>query len=314
VPTHPDVLVGLHTGDDAGVVRLTGELALVQTVDFITPVVDDPFRFGQVAAANSLSDVYAMGGSPLTAMNVLAYPACDVSNSTVAAILAGGADKIAEAGASLVGGHTVDNPELVYGLAVTGRVHPGRFLTNAGARPGDRLVLTKPLGLGLLATAVKAGLAGPQDAAAMAEVMAALNRVAGEALQPCGADAATDVTGFGFAGHALGIARESGVDLVVQLERIPVLGGARHALATGMVPAGAYRNRDAYRERLQIRRSDADDTALLLCDPQTSGGLLVALPPQQVAPYLDRVYGARGGDWAREIGEVATGAGALIVE
>ena len=307
------MLVGLHTGDDAGVVRLTAELALVQTVDFITPVVDDPFRFGQVAAANSLSDVYAMGGVPLTAMNLLAYPACDVAVDAVAAILAGGSDKIAEAGASLVGGHTVDNPELLYGLSVTGLVHPERFLTNAGARPGDRLVLTKPLGLGLLATAVKGGLAKPEDAAGMAEVMAALNRAAGEALLPCGATAATDITGFGFAGHALGIARESGVDLVVHVEQLPLLAGARQALATGLIPAGAYRNRDAYARLLDLRCASPEDTALLVCDPQTSGGLLVALPPEQVAQYLDRVRAA-GGAWAREIGEVVAGTGFLTVE
>jgi len=305
--------VGLHTGDDAAVVRLTGDLALVQTVDFISPVVDDPFHFGQIAAANSLSDVYAMGGTPLTAMNLLAYPACDVTPATVAAILAGGADKIAEAGASLVGGHTVDNPELLYGLSVTGLAHPQRFLTNAGAQPGDRLVLTKPLGLGLVATAFKGGLAEPGEAVEMARVMAALNRAAGEALLPCGATAATDITGFGFAGHALAIARESGVNLVVRLEQMPVLAGARQALATGLIPAGAYRNRDAYLGQMDLRVAAPEDAALLLCDPQTSGGLLVALPPAHRAEYVDRVLGASGG-WAKDIGEVTRGAGLLIVE
>lgn len=307
------MLVGLHTGDDAAVVRLSDELALVQTVDFISPVVDDPFRFGQIAAANSLSDVYAMGGAPLTAMNLLIYPACDVTPATVAAILAGGSDKVAEAGANLVGGHTVDNPELLYGLSVTGLAHPRRFLTNAGARPGDRLVLTKPLGLGLVATALKGGLAAPGEAEEMAQVMVALNRVAGEALLPCGATAATDITGFGFAGHALAIARESGVNLVVRLEQVPILAGARNALATGLIPAGAYRNRDAYGARLDLRVPNPEDTALLLCDPQTSGGLLVTLPPAQSAAYLDRVQGL-GGGWARDIGVVTSGAGTLIVE
>jgi selenide,water dikinase len=307
------VLVGLHTGDDAGIARLTDDLALVQTVDFITPVVDDPFRFGQIAAANSLSDVYAMGGAPFTAMNLLAYPVCEVASDTVASILAGGADKIAEAGASLVGGHTVDNPELLYGLSVTGRVHPLRFLTNAGARPGDRLVLTKPLGLGLLATALKGGLAREQDVAVMTEVMASLNRGAGEALQACGATAATDITGFGFAGHATGIARESRVDLRVRWQTVPILDGARDALATGLIPAGAYRNRDSFADLLHVACPSPEDVTLLLCDPQTSGGLLVALPPARAKEYLERVWAA-GAPWAVEVGEVTAGSGRLIVE
>ncbi|GAB4255738.1 MAG: selenide, water dikinase SelD [Deferrisomatales bacterium] len=305
------MLVGLHTGDDAGVYRLADDLALVQTVDFITPVVDDPRAFGRIAAANSLSDVYAMGGRPLTALNVLCYPVCDVPGEAVREILAGAAEAVAEAGASLVGGHTVDNPELVFGLSVTGRVHPDRILSNRGARPGDRLVLTKPLGLGLVATAVKAGLARPDHARAMAETMGALNRVAGEALTAFGARAATDVTGFGLAGHALAVARESAVDLRLWWEAVPVLAGAREALTLGLIPAGAYRNRDAFAERLRVE-AGGEEAALLLCDPQTSGGLLVALPADRAEPYV-RALRDRGVREAAVVGEAVPGEGRLAV-
>lgn len=307
------MLVGLHTGDDAGVYLLDDNRALVQTVDFITPVVDDPFLFGRIAAANSLSDVWAMGGRPLTALNVVCYPACDVPPRVLAEILAGGSRAVREAGASLLGGHTVDNPELVYGLAVTGLVDPARLLTNAGARPGDRLVLTKPLGLGLLSTAVKAGLADPTHARAMGEVMAALNRTAGELLAEFGARAATDVTGFGLAGHALAVARESRVDLAVAWGAVPVLPGAREALRLGLVPAGAYRNRDAYRDRLELAVPQADDASVLLCDPQTSGGLLAALPPARAEAYAARLRD-EGVAWASVVGEVRPGTGRLRLE
>lgn len=307
-----NVLVGVHTGDDAGVYRLAEDLALVQTVDFITPVVDDPFLFGQIAAANSLSDVYAMGGVPLTALNVVCFPACELAGGALGEVLAGGASKLREAGASLVGGHTIDNPELVYGLAVTGRVDPRRILTNGGARPGDRLVLTEPLGLGVVATALKAGLAAPEDERLLGEVMARLNRVAARWMQEHGATAATDVTGFGFAGHALAICRESRVDAVIDWGSVPLLPGARAALGSGLIPAGAYRNRDAYASRLTIASPDADSIGLLLCDPQTSGGLLVALPPERAEAYARRLRD-EGLSYARVVGEVRSGAGRLAV-
>jgi selenide, water dikinase len=313
VPVDPNVLVGLHTGDDAGVYLLDEARALVQTVDFITPVVDDPHLFGQIAAANSLSDVYAMGGRPLTALNVLCYPACELGVGVVGEILAGGASKIREAGASLVGGHTVDSPELLYGLAVTGLVAPGLVLSNAGAGPGDLLVLTKPLGLGLLATAVKAGLADPGHARGMGEVMAALNRLAGELLVEFGATAATDVTGFGLAGHALAVARESRVDLALRWSAVPVLPGAREALALGLVPAGAYRNRDAYGARLELSVPAPEDVSLLLCDPQTSGGLLAAVPAGRAEAYARRLRD-EGVPWAAVVGEVREGSGRLVLE
>lgn len=312
VPVDANVLVGLHTGDDAGVYRISDDLALVQTVDFITPVVDDPFLFGQIAAANSLSDVYAMGGVPLTALNVVCFPACELPGGALAEVLAGGSAKVREAGASLLGGHTVDNPELVYGLCVTGRVDPRRMLTNAGACPGDRLVLTEPLGLGVLATAVKAGLAAPQDERLMAEVMARLNRVAAEQMLEHRATAATDVTGFGFAGHALAICRESRVDAEIEWSSVPLISGARDALSLGLIPAGAYRNREAYLGRLTIEVSDADAAGLLLCDPQTSGGLLVALPPDRAEPYARRLR-EEGLAFAQVVGELVPGEGRLTL-
>lgn len=306
------MLVGLHTGDDAGVYRLAEDLALVQTVDFITPVVDDPYLFGQIAAANSLSDVYAMGGEPLTALNVVCYPACDLSTEALGEILAGGASKIAEAGASLVGGHTVDNPELVYGLSVTGRVDPRRLLTNAGARPGDLLVLTEPLGLGMVSTAVKAGLASEEAARQMGEVMARLNRLAAKWLPEFGATAATDVTGFGLAGHALALCRESRLGARLRWEAVPLLSGARQAAALGLIPAGAYRNRDAYAPRLRLEVADADTVSLLLCDPQTSGGLLVALPADRAEAYAARLRD-EGLAGTAVVGECAEGDGRLTV-
>jgi len=294
------------------VYRLNRSLALVQTVDYITPVVDDPFRFGQIAAANALSDVYAMGGTPLTALNVLLYPACDLDPETVARILKGGADKVREAGASVVGGHTVDNPELVYGLAVTGWVHPECLWCNSRLEPGDALVLTKPLGLGLLATAAKAGMARPEDAQRMAEVMAGLNRWAAEAARGLPVHGATDVTGFGLAGHARNLARESGVDVVFRWESLPVLPGAREALLAGLVPGGAYRNRDALGPALDVRTGGGEDAALIVCDPQTSGGLLLALPPAAAHALVSRLE-RQGNRWAAVVGEAVPGEGRVVV-
>lgn len=311
VPADSNLLVGLRTGDDAGVYRLSDDLALVQTVDFIGPVVDDPYLFGQIAAANSLSDVYAMGGRPITAMNVLLFPCRELPAGDVAAILAGGAEKIAEAGASLAGGHTVECPELFYGLSVTGTVDPARMTTNAGVSPGDLLVLTKPLGAGLVSTALKAGLARREDAEAMGLSMARLNRAAAEAAAKAGARAATDVTGFGLAGHALGMAKASGVDLRIDFKALPLLSGATEALANGLIPAGAHANAMQYREDVRNSRPEAEDELLILCDPQTSGGLLVAIAPANLSSLLDAL--GEAGVPASAIGEAVPGAGRIEV-
>ena len=284
----PRVLVGRETFDDAGVFRLSDDLALVQTVDFFAPIVDDPYRFGRVAAANALSDVYAMGGTPLTAMNVVAFPEGTLPLAVLTEILRGGQDAVHEAGARLVGGHTVTDPELKYGLAVTGTVHPDRILSNAGARPGDHLVLTKPIGTGILATAGKRGMLAEAHAETLYASMASLNAGAAAAAVALGARCATDVTGFGLLGHARHIARASAVRLVLEVDAIPVLPGAREALVAGCVTGGAARNEAWVTD--DVDWADVGpETRALLTDPQTSGGLLVALDPAQVPAFLSRV-------------------------
>jgi selenide,water dikinase len=289
----PRLLVGHETFDDAGVFVVADGLALVQTVDFFAPIVDDPYAFGQVAAANALSDVYAMGGMPLTAMNVVAFPTGKLPIEVLSEILRGGQDKVHEAGASIVGGHTVTDEELKYGLSVTGRADPRRLLTNAAARPGDRLLLTKPVGSGLLATAVKRDdRALPADTVEiLVAAMSRLNRLASEVAVALALRCATDVTGFGLAGHASHIGRASDVTIVLDAARVPVLGDARGAWERGARTGGAERNL-AYLEAL-VDWQGADAWArALLTDPQTSGGLLVAVPPSLVAEYLSRVPGA----------------------
>jgi selenide,water dikinase len=291
------LLVGRETFDDAGVYLVAADLALVQTVDFFAPIVDDPYDFGQIAAANALSDVYAMGGQPLTALNIVAFPTDELPLSVLTDILRGGQEKVHEAGAFIVGGHTVIDSELKYGLAVTGRAHPKFLLTNAGAKPGDRLVLTKPIGNGVLVTALKRGILPASAGAAMIDMMKRLNGNASRAALACGAGCATDITGFGLLGHASHIARASNATLVIHAASVPILDGAREALEQGATTDGLKRNAK-YLEDLVSWLGTSDDDRALLCDPQTSGGLLVAVPPGRVANYLSRVEGAT------EIGEV----------
>jgi len=302
------LLVGRETFDDAGVYLIADDFALVQTVDFFAPIVDDPFDFGQVAAANALSDVYAMGGQPLTALSIVAFPSADLPLAVLTEILRGGQEKVHEAGAFVVGGHTVIDTELKYGLAVTGRAHPQFLLTNAGAKPGDRLVLTKPVGNGILATALKRGILSAADGVVMIDMMKRLNGNASRAALACGVKCATDVTGFGLLGHASHIARASGVTLVIHAASVPVLAGARDALAAGATPDGLKRNAEYLTDLVSWGSTSGDDRALL-CDPQTSGGLLVAVPPGRVANYVSRVEGAT------EIGEVVErGPVAIVVD
>jgi len=296
-PADSRLIVGLDTFDDAGVFALSDDLALVQTVDFFAPIVDDPYAFGQIAAANALSDVYAMGGEPLTAMNIVGFPAGKLPLEALTEILRGADDKIREAGAVVVGGHSVIDDEVKFGLSVTGRVAPRAVLTNAHAVPGDRLVLTKPIGTGVLATAAKRGEIEPQDEATLIATMSALNRDAARAARDAGARCVTDVTGFGLLGHASHIARASGVTIVIRAADVPLLPGAREALARGVRTGGAERNREYVEPLVDWGRADAIQRELLV-DPQTSGGLLVALPGGRVADYLTSVPGAA------EIGEV----------
>jgi selenide, water dikinase len=287
VQSHPDLLVGMETADDAGVYRLTPEIALIQTVDFFTPVVNDPYTFGQIAAANALSDVYAMGGRPLTALNIVCYPSRTVPKEVLQAILAGGLDKIHEAGALLVGGHSVDDTELKYGLSVTGVVHPDQVLTNGGAREGDRLILTKPLGTGVIATAMKGRLASPEAEAEAVRVMTTLNRLPAACLDNLAVHAATDITGFGLLGHALEMAAASRVGITFFAHAVPVMAAAREYAAQGLVPGGSFANRRFCESRVQVA-PDIDPLLIdLFSDAQTNGGLLLAVTPDQATPLLD---------------------------
>jgi len=311
----PRLLVGRETFDDAGVYLLSDEVALVQTVDFFAPIVDDPYDFGQIAAANALSDVYAMGGQPLTALNIVAFPLGTLPLSVLTEILRGGQDKVHEAGAHIAGGHSIIDPELKYGLSVTGRAHPSFLLTNANARAGDVLILTKPIGTGILSTAMKRASAGDNAMAqivtervarATIETMKALNGAASRAALAVGARCATDVTGFGLLGHASHIARASNVTLNIHSSAVKVLEGAREAWTAGASNDGLKRNQ-SYLEPLVEWKSGDPVTQALLCDPQTSGGLLVAVPRERASQYLSRV------DQAFEIGEVADRLGVAIV-
>lgn len=285
------LLVGSETFDDAGVFRLSDDLALVQTVDFFAPIVDDPYAFGQIAAANALSDVYAMGGEPLTALCIAGFPTSRVPLSVLTEILRGAQDKVREAGAVVAGGHTVVDDEPKFGLAVTGRADPRRLLTNAVAVPGDVLVLTKPLGTGILATAAKQGRLDEETQRIMIASMSRLNAEASRAALAAGAKCGTDITGFGLLGHISHIARASNVTLRVSLARVPLLPRARELAEQGITTGGAERNEDYLEGRVDWGAASRVDRTLLV-DPQTSGGLLVALPRAAVAEYLSRVEGA----------------------
>jgi len=287
-----DLLVGIEYADDAGVVRVTDDLAIIHTTDFFPPMVDDPYTFGRIAAVNALSDVWAMGGKPLAGMNLVSYPLTQLGRDTLKEILRGGLSALAEAGAVLAGGHTVEGQELLYGLAVTGTVHPDTIWRNAGARPGDSLVLSKPLGTGVVTTAAKAEMVDPAHLSTALRWMATLNREAAEALHEVGPHAVTDVTGFGLAGHAAEMAEASGCAVELDLAVLPLLPGALEAAATGLVPAGAGKNRTSIAAVLSID-DGADELRVDLClDPQTSGGLLAAVSPEHAEALVRRLPGA----------------------
>ena len=302
----PRILVGHETFDDAGVFRVSDDVAIVQTVDFFAPIVDDPYEFGQVAAANALSDVYAMGGTPLTAMNIAAFPTGQLPIEVLTDILRGGQDKVHEAGAHIVGGHTVTDDEVKYGLSVTGRIDPRRMLTNASATVGDRLVLTKPIGNGILATAMKQGTLDADRSREVVSLMRELNATASRTALGVDSRCGTDVTGFGLLGHASHIARASHVTLRIDAARVPMLDGAREAWLAGARPGGGNRNLE-YVSPIVEWGTTTDVERALLTDPQTSGGLLVAVFPARLAEYLERV------PRAVEIGEVLPQGSAAIV-
>ncbi len=299
----PNVLVGSATADDAAIYRLSDEVALVLTTDFFTPIVDAPRDFGRIAAANALSDVYAMGGRPIAALNLVGFPDTGLDPSVLGDILRGGAEKAREAGIDVVGGHTIKTDEPIYGLAVTGVVHPARAITNAGARPGDALVLTKPLGVGIITTAAKQDVdrLGAIDAAIA--LMAALNRPACAAMQEVGVHAATDVTGFGLLGHLRNLTRASGCSATVRLADVPVLDAAWAYVRDGVAPGGTHANRRYMLEHLEIDPAIDEAAQLVLCDAQTSGGMLIAVSPDRV-DALQRALRAEGATCAAVIGEV----------
>ncbi len=283
--SHPDLLVGTNTGDDAAVYRLDDNTALVVTVDFFTPITDDPYEFGSVAAANSLSDVYAMGGRPLVALNVVGFPAALAVNM-LGDVLRGGYDKAAEAGCLIVGGHTVDDNEPKYGLSVVGLVQPGKQVSNAGARPGDVLVLTKPIGTGIITTGCKAGTAPSEVVQNAVTTMATLNRAASEAMMRVGVNSCTDITGFGLMGHLTSMVRGSGVGAIVRLSDVPALPGAWELLEQGAVPGGTYRNLAGVEDYVEWDSRVSDSGRLLLCDAQTSGGLLISVASEKLPDLL----------------------------
>ncbi len=303
LPVDPNLLVGLDRADDAGVYRISDELALVQTIDFFPPMVDDPFSFGQIAAANALSDIYAMGGIPKTAMNVVAFPAKTMDISILRTIIEGGLDKMREAGVVLIGGHTVEDGELKYGLSVTGFIHPDRILTKQNLQVGDRLILTKPVGTGIISTAIKAGLADQSVTDKVALAMATLNRDAALTMQEFPVHACTDITGFGFLGHLAEMVVDSGYGVRIKAADVPLYPEALEWAAMGLIPAGAYNNRSFRGAFVDFGTSVAQRVQDLLFDPQTSGGLLIAVAAGE-AERLVAALKAKGIECAAIVGEV----------
>jgi len=297
----PGVLVGLEEAADAGIFQINDELALVQTVDFFTPIVDDPYDFGRIAAANSLSDVYVMGGRPITALNIACFPAKG-DPEVLAAILNGGIDHATTAGVAVVGGHSVDDPEIKYGLSVTGTVHPQKIVHDHTAQVGDVLVLTKALGTGILSTALKRGLLDAAQIKYLTDHMLALNKIASENMVKLGAHAATDVTGFGLLGHAYEMASASHVSFKIFSEAVPLLEGVLDFTAKGCVPGGNRNNWDYVQQHVSVEKEIDPLRLKVLHDPQTSGGLLVSLPKSSAPEYVKRLAG--NGIHAVAIGEV----------
>ncbi len=303
----------MERAEDAGVYKLTEEMAIIQTLDFFTPIVDDPYSFGQIAAANALSDVYAMGGQPLTAMNIVCFPQKTMDMSILTEILQGGVDKMHEAGVVLVGGHSVEDEELKYGLSVTGTVHPARVILNNGARAGDRLIMTKPLGTGIISTAIKGNMAGEGAVAEIVKSMSTLNRKASELMQVVGVSACTDITGFGLLGHAAEMVEGTNIGMVINSAIVPFFPEARELAEMGMIPGGLHRNRDFRKNMIDIDREVPQYLADILFDPQTSGGLLISVPEEKTASLLEKLH-KEGITGAAVIGEVvAEPKGRIIV-
>ncbi|OEF99602.1 selenide, water dikinase SelD [Vulcanibacillus modesticaldus] len=288
--TNPDVLVGLETPDDAGVYKVSDDLALIQTLDFFTPIVDDPYMYGQIAAANSLSDIYAMGGQPLTCMNIVGYPINKLGPEMLAEILRGSADKVKESGASLIGGHSIDNVEPIIGLSVTGKAHPGEIWTNVGAKPGDKLIITKPIGVGIQTKGIKDAVLDKVKIKRVTEVMSQLNKYAAEVMKGYPISAVTDVTGFGLLGHALEMITKTNVGLVIDSSTVPILEGTKELAIKNVVPAGSKDNlRWVSKHTTFAERLDYHDQ-LILADAVTSGGLLVAVKGDMAETLLEEMH------------------------
>ncbi len=302
--TDPNLIAGMERAEDAGVYKLTDDLAIVLTVDFFTPIVDNPYQFGQIAVVNSLSDVYAMGGKPLTAMNVVCFPQGDMDISVLKEVLRGGLDEMNEAGVILVGGHSVEDPELKYGLSVTGTIHPDEVVHNNGARAGDRLILTKPLGTGLISTAIKGGIAEEEAITKIVKSMTTLNRKASELMQEVGVHACTDITGFGLLGHAAEMTEGTDIGMVIDAAAVPFFPEAKEMAEMGMIPAGLHRNRDFRKDMVDMAETVPRYLQDILYDPQTSGGLLIAVPHEKAWILLEKLHG-EGVAEAAIIGEVA---------
>lgn len=307
------MLVGYDKADDAGVFRISDSLALVQTVDFFPPIVDDPYHFGQIAAANALSDVYAMGGRPVTALNIVAFPAGDLPGEILSEILRGGGEKIEEADAVIVGGHSIKDKELKYGLSVTGLIDPNRIVTNAGAQVGDTLFLTKPLGTGIITTGIKREAVDSALEEIVTRQMAQLNRDAAEIMLRHGVTAATDITGFGLLGHANEMAEASGCTLRIEAEMLPVMAEARNLAREGMIPGGAKSNRVFLDGKVSISDKIDSDLVDIMYDPQTSGGLLIAIPAESSSAFASEMADRKVP--GQEIGRVeSSGTHSLVVK
>jgi selenide,water dikinase len=296
-----DMLVGTETSDDAGVFRLRPDLAIVNTVDFFTPIVDDPYVFGQIAATNALSDVYAMGGEPKTAMNIVCFPKGKLDIKILGEILKGGADKVKESGAVVIGGHSIIDEEIKYGLAVTGVIHPDKIFRNVGVQVGDALILTKPLGTGIISTALKKGKASKESVDAAVESMITLNAAASKVARKFPVHACSDITGFGILGHALGMASGSSVTLVIESTKLPLLHSAARLAEKGYITGGCKRNREYLQDKITIESSIREGLVEVAIDPQTSGGLLIAVAKRHAAKLLEELQAA-GAKEAAEVG------------
>jgi selenide,water dikinase len=305
IPTDSNVIVGLEKADDAGVYKVSDDLAIIQTVDFFTPIVDDPYWFGQIAAANALSDVYAMGGVPKTAMNLVAFPLKDMDLSVLRHIIQGGLDKMREAGVVLVGGHSVEDKELKYGLSVMGFIHPDRVLTKKNLQVGDRLILTKPLGTGIINTAIKGGLASKEITDTVTRLMATLNKNAAEIMEDYPVHACTDITGFGFLGHLAEMVVDSGTGVRIHANRVPILPQTLNYAGMGLVPAGAYKNREFFEPHVEVATGVDILIQDILFDPQTSGGLLICVEGNRADDLLQALR-QKGIHDAAIVGQVET--------